>query len=74
MTHEERWVIVKNFYEKTYFIKFKTPLKEEDTMILYKRMKTLEMDLADFYAKHGYLAENYIARKQRSEGVGFEPT
>jgi hypothetical protein len=48
MTIDEKWTVVKEFYETSYRIKFAARIDDEKIEILWNKMKTLQEELHRF--------------------------
>jgi hypothetical protein len=51
MTIDEKWTVVKEFYETSYRIKFAARIDDEKIEILWNKMKTLQEELHRFYSE-----------------------
>lgn len=58
----EKWDRVRLFYESAYRINFKSKPKDEDILMLYKKMKKLQDETARFYSNEPVLFDRFSKR------------
>lgn len=77
MDFEQKWKLVKDYYEKSYFnphdsrvkIKFFQAPSEKQVDMLYERMIQLKNSMQDYYDKHSKLKKNLLEWRGKKNGI-----
>lgn len=62
---EDKWSTVRNYYEKTYDVKFKEKLSTNDIQVLFVKISKLQSEISNHFEKKPGAYQKFLQNKDK---------